>query len=123
MYKSPTGIYWRQIMKLEKIDICELLGGWHNAIPLVEHAKNYIFNLLPFLPRTCPFKPGKYYGYNISIDDQIGTEVHKYVTPSLYPNGVYMNIYKFYADDDKEGGYIRAHTDMYDSANADNIMK
>lgn len=110
-------------MKLDRINICELLGGWLNAIPLVEAAKNYYFDLFPFIPRKCPFKPGKYYGHNISIADQNITDVFKFISPSLLPNGIYRHIFHFYDNNDSGGVSIRFDIDIYDPANAENIMK
>lgn len=110
-------------MKLDRVSICELLSGWLNAIPLVEAAKNYYLDLYPFIPRKCPFKIGKYYGHNISLDFKNITNVFKFISPSLLPNGIFRHFFRFYNDDDSEGVTIKFDIDIYDPANAENIMK
>lgn len=122
MYKSPTGIYWRQFLKLEKIDICALLGGWANSLPVVEYSKKMIYKVCPFLPRRCPFIPGKFYGYNMSIDGKIGRGQQERISPILFPNGAYRTVYKFYADEDPEGATVRVQQEYYHVENADNTF-
>lgn len=90
---------------------------------IVEYFKNFLFELFPFLPRQCPISPGKYYGYNISIDSNFGTGINKFITPTIMPNGVYRNVFKFQPDNDTEGVTIWIHRNIYDVNNVENIMK
>lgn len=122
MYKPPNGIYWRHIFVLKQIDLCEILAGKFQAIPLVESVVNLTYKIAPFLPRKCPILPGKYYGYNLTISDSIGIEETKFLTPNL-PNGIYRYNYRYYHDHDMVGTTFSFNHEVYDVNNADNIMK
>lgn len=116
-------MYWRHLYAIGKIDLCGLIGGKYNAIPLVEGVKNLVYRIAPFLPRKCPGQPGKYYGHNLSISNNIGLEETRLLTPTL-PNGVYKLIWKFYdPSEDKEGVTILINHEVYEVDNVDNLMK
>lgn len=108
---------------METINLCDLIGGWLVAIPFVESVKNSFYEILPFLPRKCPFSPGKYYGYNMSIPEQAIRKDWKEISPIFMPNGVYRATLKFFSDDDLEGATVRFSIELYESSNAENIMR
>lgn len=87
--------------------------------------RDYIFKLSPVLPRKCPFNVGKYYGFNHSLPDGsiVDMDQPKFISPTLMPNGVYKELYKFYTDNDREGFCVRSHLEIYDVDNAENIMR
>lgn len=117
-HKSPIGIYWRQIIKFDRIDVCQLLGGLNNNfIPLVADFREILFTLCPFLPRGCPMKVGKYYGYNLTMKSEYGESLHKRMSPNAMPNGQYRTVLKFFNDDDTTGASFWYHEEMYDASN------
>lgn len=122
LLKQPTGTYWHQFVSFEKIDVCALLGEWHSAMPIVVNMKNLVFAMMPFMPRKCPIPPGKYYGYNISLNGWKEYNSQKYLSPSLMPNGIYRNVIKFRVNDELESGAIRMQFETYDASNAENVM-
>lgn len=124
MYKPPTGIYFRQIINLNSIDVCQLLDGANkNFMPIVKNYKDYIFEKFSFLPKKCPSGPGKYYGYNISISGNDGSEFYSLISPVSLPNGIYRFILRFYSPLDREGVTIWITYQIYDVNNVENIMK
>lgn len=116
-------MYYRQFLNLKNIDICNLLDGPQNFLPVVKQTKEVILNLLPFLPRHCPVKVGKYYGYNMSVSNNLGEKIYSSISPSMFPNGDYRNIYKFYTNDDPVGASVLYVHRIYDVDNVDNVMK
>lgn len=122
LYKSPTSIYWRYFpITFSKIDLCGLLGGWSNALPIVEQIKTLYLRIMPFIPRKCPIEPGEYSGYNLALPSLQELDARKISTQAL-PNGVYRGLFKFYNDEDTEGFMIRLELESYNAKNAENVM-
>lgn len=103
------------------MDLCGLLGGWSNALPIVEQIKTLYLRITPFIPKKCPVEPGRYSGYNLALPSLQELDVRTVSTQSL-PNGVYRGLFKFYNDDDLEGFTIRLELESYDARNAENVM-
>lgn len=122
MHKSPVGIYWRQIIQLNEINLCQLLHSAHFSLPVVEYYRKFILGLFPHLPKKCPIAVGKYYDYNISVEANFGTESFQYISSSIFPNGIYRTIFKFYTRDDSIGVMIWSNMNIYETSNVDNVM-
>lgn len=115
-------MYYRQIIKLDRINICQLLNGMGNFLDVVSFYRDHFLRTLPFLPKKCPMMTGKYYGYNISMRNDSGLDGRQIVSSDLMPNGVYRNIFKLFSNEDQEGLTIWYNTEEYDPKNAGNIM-
>lgn len=133
MYKSPNGLFWRQIMKFQKIDICSLLD--ENVMDMFKAVKRFYVSTFPELPSKCPMNPGKYstktlsaetnrQSYNSSDNvlkegesklDDLSRKINAELTPGgTLPNGIYRFVYRFYNDDDPQGCAIYWQTKIYE---------
>lgn len=122
MYKSTNNIYWRQIMAFDNINMCQLLKGM-NTIPLITYYRDFFFEIIPNLPRSCPYLPGKYYTYNISIiNDATGKDVEKTISPTAMPNGIYRTTLRYFTEEDKDGVCFWFHLEKYDVKNVENAL-
>lgn len=116
-----TGLYWRQIIKLDKIDACALATGATN-IDFLKAMRDEYIRMFPNLPAKCPIEPGKYYAKNVTFFDHNNPlfewREFQLVTPSL-PNGIYRHVVKFYNDEDPVGFMIYFHIELYDKMGDD----
>jgi hypothetical protein len=55
LYKVPAGIYFRQIIKLEKIDACGVIANCE-TFPGFKDLLHYANMTLPGLIKQCPYK-------------------------------------------------------------------
>jgi Protein of unknown function (DUF1091) len=86
---------WRRIVSIPSIKLCDVLKSENPFLKSI--LANYrIF--MPWIPKSCPFKPGRYYQHNVSIIDLNywkGSEDDAYYkTGSALPNGIYRGEYK-----------------------------
>lgn len=110
-------------MAIDNIDVCQLLKGM-NSIPLVAFYRDFFFELMPKLPRSCPFKKGKYNTYNISFVNEVtGSGVESFISPTELPNGIYKNTLRFFNDKDKIGVCFWFHVEKYYVKNAENALR
>lgn len=101
---------WRQIAKLEKIDVCSMLNGKFKLLPFVKQAWDLVFRMIPELPRKCPFPPKTYNFENRTIMSRQIVDDFKNLTSymtlsssNLPPNGLYRSFYRFYSNEDPVG--------------------
>lgn len=117
MLKPLTGLYWRQFLKLDNIDVCALLNG-ENQIDFLKSAVEEYINLFPGLPKRCPIEKKKYSAKNVrfirtgEISNRNYSHSAAYLTPKDFPNGIYRNTVRFYTDYDPEGFMIYWHVQM-----------
>lgn len=124
MFKPPTGTFWRQIINLDNINFCQLLNGTNNnVLPVVAYYRDFLLNLLPFLPKKCPIAQGKFYGYNLSIENDDGSKALTFISPASFPNGIYLNIFKLSTQSDPQVVTVWFRVESYDPKNAENIMR
>lgn len=124
-YKQPTGLHWRQIVDLKRINVCPLLGGKDSSLPIINYLRNLTFQTAPFLPHEgCPVKEGKYYGYKMKFNNtEPKFNLESFMSPTALPNGIYRNVFKFHDDIDPSEFCFWNHVEKYEVENAENLMK
>lgn len=135
MYRPNNALNsWRQIIKLDRIDIKSFLSGM-NTMPFLKVVKEYYNDKFPQLPATFPIKPGKYYAKNITIVYNDPLELTYQVaehrpqgnfdklsasySPLMIPNGVYRHIITFFKNDDSHVLSLYWHMELNYRMNAD----
>jgi hypothetical protein len=125
-------VYWRQIVNLDKLDVCILLAG-ASKIPMVAGFMRYYKRILPNAPTKCPFVPAnisltlilengiKRNEYNVTVDDIRKNK--KFQLPQLsttiLPNGLQRHFIRLYFDQDPQGMVISWTNEYYVRMNDD----
>lgn len=116
-----TGLYWRQFIKLQKIDACAL-GLGATSIDFLKSIIEEYRRMFPDLPYKCPIEPGKYFAKNVTFFDNISPDFEwkefQKLTPSL-PNGIYRHVVKFHNEEDPIGFMLYFHIELYDKMGED----
>lgn len=127
MVKPINGQNWRQFLKFENINICNILNGGHD-IEYIQSIKQQYFLLFPGLPKKFPIETRKYFAKSIKLfqsDEEIkksGVRApDQFLTPKMLPNGVYRHTLRFYTDSDPEGFMVFWHIEFYDSMGEDRL--
>lgn len=102
MRSSKTLTNWRQIIKVDKVDLCDFYKNG-NKLPFIGDGMHYFLDLIPNAPRGCPILPGEYYTHNISLGtaEQVASEPESFRFG--FPNGVYKHTITIYNDEDPMG--------------------
>lgn len=107
---------WRQLIKLDKTDVCFVLNGV-NILPMLNNLKNLVLKIAPTLPKKCPFNPQVISLENVIIMSPEMVEViSKFlssISSTLMPNGVYRIVMRFHTENDPEGFLIFFHVELY----------
>lgn len=122
-----SGPYWRQLIKLENLDLCSLFKGV-NALPAAKEFVRKLKEDLPTLPYSCPVLPGQYGGIMEYKIEDVGkmtpeeyekwrknkpAEADDFVTSTLLPNGRYRDYIRVFNNEDPEGISVYYQFDKY----------
>jgi hypothetical protein len=82
---------WRQILHTTIFELCS--AEQHELVPGSKTAFNFYKLIMPNLPSSCPFKPGKYAqeNFTFSFTGQIRFPQNPLLTTVDLPNGLYKN--------------------------------
>jgi hypothetical protein len=128
-HKSRVGTFWRQIIKLDKLDYCALSGGV-GVIPAIKSYWDTLIEMFPTLPLNCPILPKKYeatatmHQMNITAEDykKMGMRnLMDSLSPTLLPNGFYRVVIRLFNDDDQEGLTVQYVSEVYFRMNDENF--
>lgn len=108
LYKS--GVSWRQIIRLEKIKVCNFLSGSNMFQFLIAVRDGYNTLAPPSFPRKCPIKKGKYSASNISlVRGDLSYAANRAMTVGELPNGLYRHVISLSDDEDPVGATLWWH--------------
>lgn len=116
---------WRQIVKLDKYDLCLVFRQADN-MPLANSLKEFYYNTFPTLSRRCPVAPGKYSAVNITVVDEIedntgSAKMIEQITPGKLPNGVYRHLVRLHSREDPDGFMLYWHVEIHHRMGEDNF--
>lgn len=120
--KPINGLSWRQYLKIDNLDVCNILSG-KNPNEYVRVVFQDYFRLFPNMPHKCPVEEGNYSAKNVTINTttEIETASDRRLTAKL-PNGVYRHTVRLYDDKiDLEGFMLFWHVQIYDSMGEDRL--
>lgn len=103
---------WRQYVKLDRIDICNIFRGGSDVIPYLATVRKSYMAEFTSLPRNCPIEPGKYYATNVSMGDTYGNQMNEAMTSTPLPNGIYRHVIRIHNDDDPVGFVLYWHIEV-----------
>lgn len=108
---------WRQIVKLDRYDLCLIFRQVDN-MPLANSLKEYYYKMFPSLPRKCPVAPGKYSAVNVTVVDEIedtsgSGKMIEQITPGKLPNGVYRHLVRVHTREDPDGFMLFWHVEIH----------
>lgn len=120
----------RQLIKMDKIDVCAILTGL-NSFPFFKVCYDYYIFLFPNLPRICPVQPAKYYQPNITVVFDVegqGVATGFYgildaMSPLPLPNGVYRNTVHVYNRRYGSLGGLYFDIEIYDPMNSNKFWE
>lgn len=123
MLKPINGLYWRQFVKLDNLNFCEIMSNGHQ-MDLVQAVQKDYATRFPDCPLKCPMEKKKYFAKNVSLFSVMTngrTTISQFLTPEL-PNGIYRNTMRFYDEKiDPEGMMVYWHIQKYDSMGEDRL--
>lgn len=117
---------WRQIIKLDQIDVCAVLHGV-NTFPFFTAILEEYLRIMSNLPRKCPALPGKYYVENVTVIGEADSEkplskIVSFLTPGDLPNGIYRVAVNFHAELILSASFI-CNVEIYNKMNEDVFWK
>lgn len=67
VWSHKSGVYWRQLLHLKKINLCAISRGI-GVMPVVKSTRELLVKCFPTLPFDCPINPKKYEGtFNLTL--------------------------------------------------------
>lgn len=82
---------WRQLVRIDDIDICSFLNGG-SVMPFIKLVIENIQKKFPTLPKKCPMKPQDFLFENVTITepgDDSRISIEKAMSSNPFPNGIY----------------------------------
>lgn len=105
LFKTTSN--WRQIIKINRIDLCLFFRG-SQVLPFFKQILEIGKEMFPNLPTNCPIMPGDMYFMNVTV--MMSPELMKShmklinsFTGSMLPNGIYRVTVRIFNDQDPQG--------------------
>lgn len=105
-----NGLSWRNIIALKDINICDTMS---NPNSLFFRPFRELLEFFKGTPRNCPIPAGKSdsnftfsFGTFKNLSEEMYDHIKKiasFVTPTLFPNGLYKFVMRFFNDEDPIG--------------------
>lgn len=119
MVKPMNGQSWRQIIKIDDIDICGMMRIASHNIEFVRKVFEFYRHAFPNLPSKCPMLKKKYSAKNVTFFENVQESPNRMLSSVSLPNGIYRHTLKLTNKNDPEGFAAFWHVQIYDKMGED----
>lgn len=119
MIKPMNGQSWRQIIKIDDINVCEMMRLANHNIDFVRKVFEFYRHALPNLPSGCPMLKKTYSAKNVTIFENPEDSANRMLSTVNLPNGIYRHTMRLSNKEDPEGFAAFWHVQIYDKMGED----